>query len=301
VKNSPTLMGFSPQSHEFDMKHLIDADPQDPKSDDKKAVDPEFYASTSLSTLSLSKGQRKEPKDLKLLEILIDKVIERLEDNTCQPKIQDALKAIQLKGKVAEVSEAEKTFWDLIEEIKTSELPEPYPESIKPNSLESQILKTILGLKDQVKNGILPVKTITDTFNQERSKESQFTYHRIGRLLSSMGFRKARTGRGASAILWEEDFISRLCSSQNTESMIWDDSKEIKPSSEPSERSETSETPEAKEVPSPLMGDRADASPGQVLSPRLKGEGQVENPARGGGEVKPNLNLCPPSFWSHRH
>jgi hypothetical protein len=233
-------------------------------------------------------------KDLKLLEILIDKTIEGLEDNTCQPKIQDALKAIQLKGKVAKASEAEKTFWDLIEEIKESGSLEPYSESIKPNSLEFQILKTILGLKDQVKNGILPVKTVTDTFNQERSKESlsrdsafRLSYPRIGRILSTMGFRKARTGRGASAIIWDEDFIFGLFPPLEKESAIGDDPKEIKPSSEPSEPSEPSETPEVKEAPSPLKRDRREASPGQV-----------EDPARDGGEVKPNLNLCPPSSWS---
>jgi hypothetical protein len=172
-------------------------------------TDPEFCASTSLSTLSLSKGRRDEPKDLKLLEILIDKSIKRLEENSCQPRIQDALKAIQLKQKIAPVSEAEKTFWDLIEEIKSSELPEPYPESIKPNSLESQILKTILGLKDRVKNGILPLKTIADTFNQERSKESRLSYHRIARLLSAMGFRKAKTHGGYSAIIWDDKLLSQ--------------------------------------------------------------------------------------------
>jgi hypothetical protein len=262
-------------------------------------------------------GTPNPAKDLKLLEILIDKIIERLEDNTCQPKIQDALKAIQLKQKVAPVSEAEKTFWDLIEEIKSSELPEPYPESIKPNSLESQILKTILGLKDQVKNGILPVKTITDAFNQERSKKSQsqdpafrLTYPRIGRILSVMGFRKARTGRGASAIVWDEDFIFSLSPPQETESAIGDDSKEIKPSSEPSETSEPSEPSQTKEVPSSFKGDCQNASPGQVENPALRqaqgGERLVlrevegSRTTRGGGEVKPNLFLCPPSLWSHR-
>jgi hypothetical protein len=174
---------------------------------------------------------------------------------------------------------------------------------LRSENLEAQILNIIIGLKDQVKNGILPVKTITDTFNQGRSKESQFTYPRIGRILSTMGFRKAKTGSGASAILWDDDFIFSLCPSQNTEAMIWDDSKKKKPSSETSERSETSETPEAKEAPSLLEKDCQDASPGQVanparggdevLSPLLKGEGQ--------GEVNTKLFLCPPSLWSHRH
>jgi hypothetical protein len=273
VNNSPTLMGFSPQnvskhSYQFDMNHKIDTDDRNPD-----------FCRTD------------EPKDLKLLEILIDKIIERLEDNTCQPRIQDALKAIQLKQKQVKTSEAEKIFWQEIEAIRSEELPKLYPEPIQPacsersksNSLESQILKTIMGLKDQVKSGILPVKTITDTFNQEKSKESQsqdpafrLTYPRIGRILSTMGFRKAKTGSGASAIIWDEGFIFSLSPSQKTESAIGCDKKEIKPSSEPSERSETSE---AREAPSPSKGDRQDASPDQ-------------------SEVNTKLFLCPPSLWS---
>jgi hypothetical protein len=153
--------------------------------------------------------RKEEPKDLKLLELLIDKSIKRLEENSCEPKIRDALKAIQLKQKVAKTSEAEKTFWHLIDDIRRQELSEPCPESIEPINLEAQILNTIIGLKDQVKNGILPVKTITDTFNQGRSKESQLTYHRIGRLLSTMGFRKAKIHGGCSAILWDDKLLSQ--------------------------------------------------------------------------------------------
>jgi hypothetical protein len=234
------------------MNHLIDSDPQDPNSDDEKVVDPESY-------------RKEEPKDLKLLEILIDKIIQRLEENSCEPRIQDALKAIQLKQKVAKTSEAEEFFWQEIDAIRREELPKLYPEPIRPNTLEAQILKTILGLKDQVKNGVLPVKTITDTFNQERSRENKLTYQRVGRTLSAIGFSKRRTGSGASAIIWEEEFLSRLSPSQNKDSELHDDSKEIKPSSETSERSETSETSEAKKA------------------------------------LNTKLFLCPPSVWSHRH
>ncbi|MFQ6002229.1 MAG: hypothetical protein ACE5KJ_00615 [Candidatus Zixiibacteriota bacterium] len=191
------------------MNHLIDTDPQDQNSDDKKVVDPEFCASTSLSTLSLSKGRREDPKDLKLLEILIDKSIKQLEENSCQPKIQDALKAIQLKQKQVKTSEAEKIFWQEIEATRSEELPKLYPESIEPTNLEAQILKTILGLKHQVKNGILPVKTIADAFNQGRSKEGRLSYHRIGRLLSAIGFRKAKTQNGSSAIIWDDKLLSQ--------------------------------------------------------------------------------------------
>jgi len=197
----------------------------------KKVVDPEFCASTlfilneveGLSTLSLSKGQKEDPKDLKLLEILIDKSIKRLQKNSCEPRIQDALKAIQLKRKLSqaksvgvvktseversETHRAEKIFWQEIEAIRSEELPKLYPEPMDPDGLEAQLLTTITGLKHHLKNGILPLKTIADAFNQGRSKESRLSYHRIARLLSAMGFRKAKTHAGTYAILWDDNLL----------------------------------------------------------------------------------------------
>ena len=162
----------------FDMNHLIDTDPDS--------------------------SRREDPKHLKFLEILIDKIIKRLEENSCEPKIRDALKAIQLKQDVVKTSEAEKIFWQEIESIRREVLPKLY---LEPINLESQIQRTIIGLKHQIKNGILPVKTITDTFNQGRSEESRLTYHRIGRLLSTMGFRKGKTQNGSSAIIWDDKLL----------------------------------------------------------------------------------------------
>jgi hypothetical protein len=143
-----------------------------------------------------------DSKHLKLLETLIDNIIKRLEENSCQPKIRDALIAIKLKQDVVKTSEAEKIFWEEIEAIRRCELPKLYPE---PTNLEVQIQETILGLKDLVKNGILPVKTITDAFNQSRFEQARLTYHRMGRLLSAMGFTKARTPNGSAAIIWDDD------------------------------------------------------------------------------------------------
>jgi hypothetical protein len=60
--------------------------------------------------------------ELRLLEMLINKFIEKLEKNGFEPKVQDALKAIQLKQKLAETSEAEKVFWDLIDQLRKQEL-----------------------------------------------------------------------------------------------------------------------------------------------------------------------------------
>ena len=56
---------------------------------------------------------------------------------------------------------------------------------------------------------MLPVKTITDSFNQGKCKESQLTYQRIGRILSAMGFVKGRVGSN-SGILWDQENIERL-------------------------------------------------------------------------------------------
>jgi hypothetical protein len=197
----------------FDMNGLID-------TEDEKTV-----ASESC--------QREEPNDLKLVEILIDKIIKRLEENSFQPKVQDALKAIQLKQKLVKTSEAEKTFWQQIDEIRRSELQRLESLESQTENLQAQILRTIMRLQYEVKNGMLPVKTITDALNQGKSEGCHLTYQRIGRLLSTMGFQKGKAGNN-SAILWDEEKIDQIVETF---------------------------------LPSPH-----------------RGEGQVENPARGGGE-----------------
>ncbi|MGB7063001.1 MAG: hypothetical protein WBF13_11700, partial [Candidatus Zixiibacteriota bacterium] len=113
-----------------------------------------------------TEDEEQSSTQLKFLKTLIDKLIKRLEEDSYKPKVQDALKAIQLQQKVAKTSEAEKFFWQEIEAIRNDELPKLYPQS---NNLEDQLLSAIIGLKEQVKNGILPVKIIADTFNQGRS------------------------------------------------------------------------------------------------------------------------------------
>jgi hypothetical protein len=158
--------------------------------------------------LDSESARSEDSRYLKFIELLIDKSIKRLESESYKPRIQDALRAIRLKDKVFKTSEAEKFFWDEIEAIRQEELPKMYPKP-EPISLESQIQSIILELKDQVENGILPVKIITDTFNQGKSKESQLSYRRIGQLLSTMGFRKAKTHASTYAILWDDSLLSK--------------------------------------------------------------------------------------------
>jgi hypothetical protein len=83
----------------------------------------------------------------------------------------------------------------------------------KSDSLEAQILLVLESLRGQVERGILPVKTITDTFNEGKGEEAKFSYQRMGRKLNGLGFRKGKTGDGASAILWDEERFKRILSS----------------------------------------------------------------------------------------
>ena len=187
------------------MNGLIDADPESHRTNVGRAVPPK----AGLPDNRVEFSPREEPKDLKLVEILNDKIIKRLEDNSFQPKIQDALKAIQLKQKLVKTSEAEKTFWQEIDDIRTSELERLENLESKSQDIQAQILKNIMRLKYEVKNGLLPVKTITDAHNQGKSAEHQLTYQRIGRLLSTMGFQKGKAGNN-SAILWNEEKIDQM-------------------------------------------------------------------------------------------
>jgi hypothetical protein len=160
-------------------------------------------------------GQSQIPDSryLEFIELLIEKSIKRLKSKSYKPKIQDALRAIRLKHKVFKDSEAEKTFWQEIDAMRNEVLSDFDPED-DPVDFRLQITKTIIGLKPLVTNGILPVKTITDAFNQKRSQERQsqdpkldFTYARIGRILSNLGFQKAKTPNGCSAIIWDEKLL----------------------------------------------------------------------------------------------
>jgi phenylalanyl-tRNA synthetase alpha subunit len=170
-------------SYEFDTNGLIDTDSEFPRTEERKA--------------------------LKLVEILIDKIIKRLEENSFEPKVQDALKAIQLRQKLVKTSQAEEMFWQALDDISQSEQLKIQNLESQTENLQAQILKNIMRLQHEVKNGMLPVKTITDAFNQGKSQECQLTYQRIGRLLSTMGFQKARAGNN-SAILWNEEQIDQM-------------------------------------------------------------------------------------------
>lgn len=99
--------------------------------------------------------------------------------------------------------EREKAFLRLVDELEAEKLSE------NADSLEAQLLRVLTGLKEQVERSVLPVRVITDAFNEGTSEKAQVTYQRIGRRLSAMGFKKARAGDNA-AILWDKENIERM-------------------------------------------------------------------------------------------
>jgi DNA primase catalytic core len=100
--------------------------------------------------------------------------------------------------------EREQQFLRLAEQLKSQRLVE------KATSLEAQILRVVLDLRDRVENGILTVKAITDTFNEDKHEKSKITYQRVGRRLSAMGFQKVTASGGTSAIVWDEEKMEQL-------------------------------------------------------------------------------------------
>ncbi len=77
---------------------------------------------------------------------------------------------------------------------------------------ESEILETLIRLKDEVQHSVLAVKRITEAFNEGRPPFSHFTLQKMGRSLDRMGFGKGKTGKhGNSAIIWNEKHVERMC------------------------------------------------------------------------------------------
>jgi hypothetical protein len=219
-------------SYEFDRNGLVD-------TGDEKVVNSES-------------SRREERKALKLVEILIDKIIKRLEENSFEPKVQDALKAIQLRQKLVKTSEAEEMFLQAIDDISQSEQLRIQNLESQTENLQAQILRTIMRLQYEVKNGVLPVKTITDAFNQTKSEECHITYQRVGRLLSTMGFQKAKAGNN-SAIFWNDKQIDQML--------------EIPPKAGIETFSPSPRRGEDRQIPSPHGGE------GTLYSPSLDGRG----------------------------
>jgi len=103
--------------------------------------------------------------------------------------------------------EREAEFLDLVKLIEEQRKMDKY------ESVEAQLLSVIAGLEKRVENGILSNKIITDVFNETRADHCKLTAHRIARKSQALGFQRATTRSGSSAIVWDEHKINRLMES----------------------------------------------------------------------------------------
>lgn len=149
-------------------------------------------------------------------------------------RLGDILKPLQQIIRMVK-PEREPAFLRLVRELEAEKLIE------KADSLEAQILMTIIRLKAQVEGDLLPIKAITDTLNEGRPDRSRITYQRVGRRLSAMGFKKVRASDGAFAIIWDGENIARmketygLCKTSETPVLISSDNSTTSEVSEVSE------------------------------------------------------------------
>jgi hypothetical protein len=92
----------------------------------------------------------------------------------------------------------------------------------------------------------LPVKMVTDTFNDGKPESAHITYQRMGRKLWGLGFDRGKTGEGASAIIWDEEKFVKIYSSYGL--------------GKTSEMSETSDTSDQSSIQEPGVSDQSDVS-----------------------------------------
>ncbi len=69
----------------------------------------------------------------------------------------------------------------------------------KADTVEAQVIRSVIGLRGRVVDGLLPVKAITVTVNEGRGEQNQLTPQYIGRRLAALGFKKGpRRSAGAT-------------------------------------------------------------------------------------------------------
>ena len=119
-------------------------------------------------------------------------------------RLGDILQPLQQLIRVVR-PDREQAFLGLVQELEKQTLIE------KADTLEAELLRIVVSLKDSVKSGLLPNKLITDTYNKEQPERTKLSYTKVGKRLSALVFEKAVLADGASAIRWDEEKIRLLC------------------------------------------------------------------------------------------
>jgi hypothetical protein len=118
-------------------------------------------------------------------------------------RLGDILKPLSQIIRLAK-PEREPYFIRLVHRLESDRLIE------KSDSLEAQILRSMLSIVGKVINGTLPVKSITDEINKDKPDRQKLSYQRVGRRLNAMGFKKGKGDDGGSVIIWEDESINKL-------------------------------------------------------------------------------------------
>lgn len=95
--------------------------------------------------------------------------------------------------------ELEQDFIDIVQDLQKKR------QMAKSGTLEGELIQSIISLSGEIISGILPVKLITNKLNEDKNDKEKLTYQRVGRKLDIMGYQKAKTSNGSSAIVWNED------------------------------------------------------------------------------------------------
>ena len=100
--------------------------------------------------------------------------------------------------------EREEEMLELINQIQAERKEE------KSDSNEARLLTALNNLEDEVDDGLLSIKLITDQYNDPVNERYQASTKTIGWRLKSLGFKKRRRNNGMH-IVWDEKLILRLC------------------------------------------------------------------------------------------
>jgi len=121
----------------------------------------------------------------------------------CKGRLGDIFKPILQIVKIVS-PEKESSILKLVSLIEKEKL------LSKAESTDAEIIRVILSLGGEVLHNILPIEKITNGLNSNKPDKFQTSPQRIGRVLSSMGFEKAKTSKGNSAIVWNKKLIAGL-------------------------------------------------------------------------------------------
>ena len=77
---------------------------------------------------------------------------------------------------------------------------------------QKKLIRTVYDLRNEVKNGKLPLDRIKATFNEDLQKKLRLTSEAIARMLKDLGLTTKRSTGNLSYLIWEQAKIQILCS-----------------------------------------------------------------------------------------